>query len=339
VEQVVEITLKQNYEVYKCQFSKMSKVEVDINCFPNASLFECRSNARFGDIVIGGILAIPVLFFTFRVVNEYLKTGLESVRRLASLLVLMSFTFVAIVSNSLIGTAATIETFSSIFYQFFSRHLYSLANCILIEQNVLILCIAQVKGANILKRALVFVRYILILFSVATAFLAFIKINSGPDFNPVQKLKFYLAYINPVLVITYLFIHSLLIITAIVAFVWVERINNLFSPKFIKSMRILLIFITFFFFSELAFITYQEAKVSVISVILIRYGTDTALWTALLFNIIVEYIPKTLFTCALWFISNTLMETEEAEENAKGKITLSQSLADSDELDEDLFPN
>jgi hypothetical protein len=321
----------------KSEIKKMTDFDIR-ECYPNPLFFECESIARIADIIIGGVLVFPILFFTAQFVKQFFETGDKSMRNICSFFVLTSFSFTALITNSLIGTEASVHSNSDYFYQAFPRYLYCLSNCVLAEKTAIVLCLVKVFGAKIIKWSLIFVRYAFIIMSIVSAFLAFAKIDSEMNFNYNLKFDFYKKYVNPIMSVGFLILHALFVIVTTIAFVFIPRISDLFDKKFIKSMKILLFVLSFFFLIWYIFFEYMRGTVNFNRIIIIRYGLDNGIISMSIFNIFAEYIPKTLFASAMWFLSRTPKGTEESEKEDHKEITLSLSLNDNED-DMYLFPN
>ena len=304
------------------------------NCYPNPSLFECESQSVWADVFVGGILSIPILYFTVQVIRQYLVTKEEAMRGVAAFFIYTSFTFIAIIANTFQPSVSAYVTYSIYFYQSFPRILYCLSHCVLAEQTVLILVIVQIPFAKVLKYLLIICRYVFILISIFTAFFSYIPMSTEDTYI---KVEFYSAYINPIGSYAYLVLHSIFILTTAIAFVFVPRISDLFDRKFIRSMRILLFSISLFFFIWYIFFTYQNQTVDFNRVIAIDSSIDVAIISLAAWNMVSEYIPRTLFATAMWYLSSTPKGKEENEEEQRTQV-ISQPLQDTND-DDYLFPN
>jgi hypothetical protein len=308
-------------------------------CYPNPSFFECKSIARIADVIIGGVLIFPILFFTAQFIKQFFETGNESMRNICSFFALTSFTFIAMVKNPFIGSEVAASGHSSFFYQTFSNCLYCLSKCVLAEQTVIVLCLVKVFGAEILKWSLIFVRYFFIIMSVVSAFLAFARIDSEMDFDYTLKLKLYKNYLNPIITVGSLILHALFIITTTIAFVLIPRVTDLFDKKFIKSMKILLFILSFFFLIWCIYYVYLRSTVDFNRIIINRYGLDVGIISSTIFSMFTEYIPRTLFATAMWFLMRAPKGSEESEEEDHKEMILSQSLNNNEDDMYHLFPN
>ena len=309
----------------------MSDSEI-ANCYPNPSFFQCNSNYVWIDICIGGLLAIPILYFTSQVIRQYIETRESSLRNVVAFFIYASFSFVAIVTNSFLPAETAYLTYSMYVYQTISRSVYCLSHCVLAEQIVIILVLVNVPFAKLLKYVLMLCRYLFILITIAVAVLTFIPLSTDLYF----KVAIFSDYINPIISYGYLVLISFFIITTSIAFVFVPRISNLFDKKFIMSMKILLITISFFYFIWYIFFTYQNQVVDFNRIIAIDSGIDAEILSLTMWNCVSEYIPRALFATAMWFLSGTPKSAEEQEIESKSS-TISQSLNDEDS--HYLFPN
>jgi len=175
--------------------------------------------------------------------------------------------------------------------------------------------------------------------STIVAFLCFSKMFPGPSFDYYRKINFYQLYVNPIMSYAYLILCSLFIITTTVAFVFVPKITDLFDKKFIKSMRIVLFFISLFFVIWYIFYIYQNSIVDFNRVLITDVGLDIGIIILAILNMFAEYIPRTLFASAMWFLSSTPKGTENNEETVtQEELVLSHSLADENDDEKYLFP-
>ena len=174
--------------------------------------------------------------------------------------------------------------------------------------------------------------------SVVSAFLAFARIDSEMDFDYTLKLKLYKNYLNPIITVGSLILHALFIITTAIAFVFIPRVTDLFDKKFIKSMKILLFILSFFFLIWCIYYVYLRSTVDFNRIIINRYGLDVGIISSTIFSMFTEYIPRTLFATAMWFLARAPKGSEESEEEDHKKIILSRSL-NNNEDDMYLFPN
>ena len=71
--------------------------------------------------------------------------------------------------------------------------------------------------------------------------------------------------------------------------------------------------------------------------IIIDHGVDIGIITLAIINMFAEYVPRTLFASAMWFLASTPKGTDDNEENNHSEVILSQTLANDD--DKYLFPN
>ena len=293
-------------------------------CYPSTSFVECYSSAKWMDTIVGIGLSLPVFYMAVLMVRESFKSKDERMKHISSYFILNAFSFGSLVMSQFLPASVNQVSYALYLYQCFPRCLFCLSHCVLADQTAEILCLVKVPYSNFLRLAVIGLKYIFIVFSCVLGILVFV-ISDEWRIDPYQKVNFYSAVIYPLMQYSYLILHGLFILITTLAFVFIPRISQLFNRKFIINMRRLLLLITFFLLVWNVVYTLQYADFDINYIIWADHSIDLAIIVVCIENTLSEYLPRTIYAGAMWYLSHS--SKEDATQEVTSKEIISQPFA------------
>lgn len=274
---------------------------IDPYCFPLPFLYECSSNLKYLDFVLGIIPTIIICFMGTQIIRYYIIDKNSGFKTSAYYFLLTELYSVSIISTNIIPGEAYFSSKKSYLYSKFSAFLHLAAQIIIIEQTTIILKLLFIKGSSFFNIVVRIFKYIVLLIATISSFSTLIPYD----------LTFYLSsltiYFEYVVRIMFILLQSY-------TFIFLPEVSSLFKQKEIFTMKVLV------FLNSLSFILWASTAVVYLQDfnILFEIGYKNMANGMIMFAVndfTMEYLPKLLMACSMYVMSRVSANDEQIDDD------------------------
>ena len=316
-----------------CQNLTFYMIQTELNfgsqdilyCFPNPSITECKhSNAVYCKIIIGSILSLPIFFFLAKLVRILVKTRDPSNNRMIHFLVISITSYVCTLLFNVLPYDCSTKSAAN-YFSFLPISLNTISYIILAEEAAFTLRIVSQRYSNILKYALLVVKYICTAFILFIVFcLMFFTKEKAED---KQKIIVFIENLPQFYRAANIAVQVVALEILIATYIFTPILSSLIRKKTYQVLNFLTMMLAVYMFIDLIInIMYSSTPFVLIA---ISKGINAALYAHAGIDFVDFFIPRIIQTAIMWILFNSNLDNLEDSDEKREAEKLDQIVLNS----------